>query len=77
MKFQIWNNTKTVDISNENELDKAYKLVYNDLCKMHSHVMALHNGTLHKDDIFPTQIQVSEMIQYIVNRGRGNYKNRR
>lgn len=61
--------------NSQDELDNAYKLVYNDLCKKHSHVIALHNGTLHKDDILPNQNQVNEMILYIVNHGSDNYEN--
>lgn len=51
--------------------DKAYKLVYEDLCKNHDHVMAAFNGTLHPDDIMPQHYQVNMVIEEIVNRGTG------
>lgn len=50
-------------------LNEAYKLVYEDLCKNHSHVMALFNGTLHPDDLQPEQRQVAAMIMDIVQHG--------
>lgn len=58
----------------QNELDKAYKMVYEDLCKNHDHVMAMFNGTLHPDDIVPQRYKVDEMMEYIVNRGTGKQK---
>lgn len=58
----------------QDSLDKAYQLVYADLCEKHAHVIALYNGTLHPDDVAPRQHQVSEMIQYIVDRGNKDTK---
>ena len=55
---------------NRNKLNKAYKMVYEDLCKNHTHVMATFNETLHSDDIRPTHNQVNKMIQDIVNHGK-------
>lgn len=56
----------------KDNLNKAYRLVYEDLCKKHSRVMALFNGTLQFDDVHPTTNQVNEMIQDIVECAKNN-----
>lgn len=48
----------------------AYKLVYEDLCKKYPYVMAYFNGTLEKGDIFPRQYQITEMIDYVIEKGK-------
>lgn len=54
----------------KDSLEQAYEAVYKDLCENHAHVMAVFNGTLHKDDVYPTTTKVNIMIQDIVNRGK-------
>ena len=65
-----YKKTNTNNKKKENDLKKAYRLVYKDLCQKHPHVMSLYNGTLCNDDILPRSYQVGELIEYIVQQGK-------